>query len=169
MATARSFDDSLGEGALADRYRSLWLDQRAVLEQAGFSGDLWKRAAHELWWSQPRALRRPRTEKELAAALGLSARTLRDWKEKHPDRYAAGLAAAKQLVSEWLPEVMWAAIDNAVNGAEKGAADRRLLLEVGGLKPSTGVDVTSGGAPLKAYSILAHPDMWDAGQEDPPG
>ena len=169
MATARTYDDYLGEGALADRYRSLWLDQRAVLDEAGHNSDSWKRAAHEIWHSQPRQLRRPQTEKELSVVLGVPARTLRDWKQKHPDRYAAGLDAAKQLVSEWLPDVMWAAIDNAINGAEKGAADRRLLAEVGGLKPSTGVDVTSGGAPLKTYSILAHPDMWDDAQGDPPG
>jgi hypothetical protein len=161
MATATSFDDGLGESELAERFRSLWLDQRHALEEQGFNGESWRRAAHEVWWAQPKRLRAPDTEKKLAAALGISARTLRQWRHDQPERYQGGIEVAKRLVSEWLPDVMWAAIDNAINGGDKGASDRRLLAEVGGMKPQTGVDVTSGGAPLKAYSVLANPDLWD--------
>lgn len=162
MASAASFDAYLEQapGEVAQRFYSLWMDQRHVLEEAGYNGESWKRAAHVVWWSQPKKLRFPDTEKELADVLGVSVRTLRNWRYASPDQYQRGAEAVHKLIYEWLPDVAYAAYDNAVNGGEKGAADRRLLFAAGGIATAQ-ADITSGGAPLKTYSVLAHPDMWD--------
>lgn len=161
MATARTFNDSLGEDELADRYRDLLFVRQIELEEAGYNGDSWKRAAHEIWHSQPAQLRKPRTARKLAEAIGVNERQLRRWRQAAPERYTGGVEASKLLITEWLPDVVYAAYKNAVEGGASGAQDRRLLAEIGGLRPSTGVDVTTGGAPIKTYSVLAHPDMWD--------
>lgn len=165
----RAFDAQLGEDALADRFRSLWVDQINVLHAAGYNGDAAKRAAYEIWYAQPKSLRQPRTELALAALLNTNDKQLYRWRTANPERFQSGVAAAKQLIVEFLPDVAWATLDNAINGGDKGASDRRLLFEAGGLKPQTGVDVTSGGAPLKAYSVLANPDLWDDDEQPGPG
>lgn len=161
MATAKSFEDELlRRGDIAARFRSLWRDQRNALEEAGFNGDSWKRSAHQVWWSQPRRLRVPATEIELAEMLGVSDKTLYNWRKANPEYYKSGADAARALISEFLPDVIYAAYDMAVHGGKDGAADRRLLAGAGGLTTEK-TDITSGGAPLKSYTVLANPDQWD--------
>lgn len=161
MATARDFSGALGEDELAEEFRALWEEQRIKLEEAGFNGDGWKRAAHMIWWAMPPEMRKPKTETKLAPMLGVTFRTLYSWRYSRPDLYPEGAELARKMVVGYLPAVIWAAYKNAKSEGPQGAQDRRLLAEIGGLKPSTGVDVTSGGVPIKTYSILANPDMWD--------
>lgn len=166
MATAKSFDDALGETEIANRLRSLWLDQRSVLEDAGYNGESWRRAAHEVWWAQPHRLRIPPDEKSLAEVLGVSDKTLRNWRQRNPERYISGQEAVKRLINEWLPNVAYAAYDNAVNGGKDGATDRKLLFAAGGITTNN-TDLTSGGAPMMTYTVLANPDMWDDPTDEP--
>lgn len=160
MATAKTFDEALGSGRIAEQVRSLWLDQRANLEERGFNGESWKRAAHEVWYALPRQMRTPETEVELAELLGVSDRTLYNWRRKSPERYQRGADGVKKLMQSWLPDVAFAAYDNAVNGGEKGASDRRLLFAAAGIATAN-TDVTSGGKPIKTYTVAASPDDWD--------
>lgn len=162
MATAKSFDEALGSGRIADQVRSLWLDQRASLEDDGYNGDSWKRAAHEVWYSLPRQMRPDdvQTEVKLSALLGVSDRTLRSWRQASPERYQRGADSVRKLMQSWIPDVAYAAYDNAVNGGEKGASDRRLLFAAAGIATAN-TDVTSGGKPIKTYTIAASPDDWD--------
>lgn len=161
MATAKDFGVALGETELAEEFRALWEEQRVILEEQGFNGDGWRHAAHIVWWSLPPGLRKPKSEVKLAPMLGVTYRTLYKWREDRPDLYPSGVELARKMVTGYLPEVMYAAYRNAKSEGPQGAQDRRLLAEIGGLRPSTGVDVTSGGVPIKAYSVLANPDMWD--------
>lgn len=162
MATAKSFDEGLGSGRIADQVRSLWLDQRASLEDEGYNGESWKRAAHEVWYALPRQMRpeKAQTEVALAELLGVSDRTLRAWRKASPERYQRGNDTVKRLIQSWIPDVAYAAYDLAVNGGKDGASAQRLLFGAAGLTTAN-VDVTSGGAPLKSYTVLANPDQWD--------
>ncbi|MBP8291134.1 MAG: hypothetical protein KAX65_00085 [Caldilineaceae bacterium] len=162
MATAKTFDEALGSGRIADQVRSLWLDQRSSLEDDGYNGDSWKRAAHEVWYSLPRQMRpeNVQTEVALSALLGVSDRTLRAWRKANPERYQRGADSVRKLMQSWLPDVAFAAYDMAVHGGKDGASDRRLIFGAAGMVTEK-TDITSGGAPMMAYTVLAHPDMWD--------
>ncbi len=162
MATAKTFDEALGNGRIADQVRSLWLDQRASLEDDGYNGDSWKRAAHEVWYSLPRQMRpeNVQTEVALSALLGVSDRSLRAWRKASPERYQRGADSVRRLMQSWLPDVAYAAYDMAVHGGKDGASDRRLIFGAAGMVTEK-TDITSGGAPMMAYTVLANPDMWD--------
>jgi hypothetical protein len=162
MATAKTFDEALGSGRIADQVRSLWLDQRSSLEDDGYNGDSWKRAAHEVWYSLPRQMRpeNVQTEVALSALLGVSDRSLRAWRKANPERYQRGADSVRKLMQSWLPDVAYAAYDMAVHGGKDGASDRRLIFAGAGIATAN-TDITSGGAPMMAYTVLAHPDMWD--------
>lgn len=167
MATAKSFDEALGSGKIADQVRSLWLDQRASLHDDGYNGDSWKRAAHEVWFSLPRQMRpeNVQTEIALSALLDVSDRTLRAWRKANPERYQRGADSVRRLMQSWLPDVAYAAYDMAVNGGKDGASDRRLIFAGAGIATAN-TDITSGGAPMMAYTVLANPDMWDDDDSD---
>lgn len=174
MATAKSFDEALGTGKISEQVRSLWLDQRHSLEAEGFNGESWKRAAHEVWYALPRQMRTPETELQLAELLGVSDRTLYNWRRNAPERYKRGTDGVKKLMQSWIPDVAYAAYDQAVNGGKDGASDRRLIFAAAGIATAN-TDITSGGAPMMAYTVLANPDMWDdddsnanAKPDDPP-
>lgn len=167
MATAKTFDEALGSGRIADQVRSLWLDQRASLEDDGYNGDSWKRAAHEVWYSLPRQMRpeNVQTEVALSALLGVSDRSLRAWRKAAPDRYQRGADSVRKLMQSWLPDVAYAAYDMAIHGGKDGASDRRLIFGAAGMVTEK-TDITSGGAPMMAYTVLANPDMWDDPTDD---
>lgn len=169
MATAKTFDEALGSGRIADQVRSLWLDQRNSLEDEGYNGDSWKRAAHEVWYALPRQMRpeNVQTEVALSALLGVSDRSLRAWRKASPERYQRGADSVRQLMQSWLPDVAYAAYDMAVNGGKDGASDRRLIFGAAGMVTEK-TDITSGGAPMMAYTVLANPDMWDDDDSNPP-
>ena len=166
MATAKaSFEEYLiSQGEIGNRFRSLWLDQMHKLEEAGFNGDSWARAAHIVWCAQPKKLRVPHSEAALAGVLSKAEKTLRNWRQADErdgtKLYATGAESVKQLFSEWLPNVAFAAYEMAVNGGKDGASDRRLIFAAAGIATSN-TDITSGGAPMMAYTVLANPDMWD--------
>lgn len=166
MASAKTFEEYLlTRGEVGDRFRSLWRDMIHKLEEAGYNGDSWCRAAHIVWCAEPKKLRVPHSEAELAELLGKHEKTLRNW--RYADRnaevklYATGAESVRRLLNEWLPDVMYAAYDMAVNGGKDGAADRRLLAAAAGIATAN-TDITSGGAPLKSYTVLASPDDWDS-------
>jgi len=57
------------------------------------------------------------------------------------------------------------------SGAQLAAIDRlnRLherLARLEGLDAPAKTDITSGGKPLKGYTVMAHPDQWDAEKEN---
>jgi hypothetical protein len=172
MATAKAaFEEYLiAEGEIGDRFRSLWLDQMHKLEEAGYNGESWSRAAHIVWCAQPKKLRVPSSEAALAGVLGKAEKTLRNW--RHADErdstklYATGAESVKQLFNEWLPNVALAAYEMAVTGGKDGASDRRLLFAAAGITTNN-TDLTSGGAPMMAYTVLANPDMWDDPTDEP--
>lgn len=166
MATAKTFDEALGTGTIPEQVRSLWLDQRHSLEQEGFNGESWKRAAHEVWYALPRQMRTPDTEQALAELLGVSDRTLYNWRRAAPERYQRGADSVRKLMQSWLPDVAYAAYDMAVHGGKDGASDRRLIFAGAGIATAN-TDITSGGAPMVAYTVLANPDMWDDPTDGP--
>ena len=109
------------------------------------------------------------TEVALSTLLGVSDRTLRSWRKASPERYQRGADSARHLLHSSPPEVAYAAYDMAVHGGKDGASDRRLIFAGAGIATAN-TDITSGGAPMMAYTVLANPDMWDDDQptSDPP-
>jgi hypothetical protein len=70
-------------------------------------------------------------------------------------------------MQSWLPDVAFAAYDMAVNGGKDGASDRRLIFAGAGVATAN-TDITSGGAPMMTYTVLANPDMWDTDEPTDP-
>ena len=96
------------------------------------------------WMALPKSQRTPPTHEELADALGLTSRTLRNWK-KLPGFWPAVWELAEWHLSDWLPDI-FDALGRKAAGGDVGAI--RLALEaIGTLDAEGKVSVT-----VKPYS-----------------
>jgi len=136
----KDFEDWLGagEGETQDtrqRLHSLWLDMIQQIEQQEHRpGYAWQLAALAVWRALPKRLREPATELELATLLGVDARVLRRWRDRHAELFvhSAEQSAFNRLLRDVLPDVLDASVRCAVDDGAQGHQDRKLLLEMAG-------------------------------------
>ena len=109
-----------------------WFEEYETLVEAGWE---WRIAAFIAWSSTPRALRWPKTQKELAIkVLGLqSGRQIAAWKRKDPgiQNTIASLLVSPML--DYRADVIQALIESAIVPDPRHAKDRRLFLEIAGI------------------------------------
>ena len=118
------------------------------------------------------------TEYEIGKALGVS--------QQQASKYLASarveLTEAARVDAEQYREIVrrhifkaLAALEPSLMSSDKGemfaATDRIVrqcerLARLEGLDAPAKADITSGGKPLKGYTVMAHPDQWDAEKEN---
>jgi hypothetical protein len=118
-----------------------WMDDYFDLLDEGWS---WRQAVYMLWASQPKDLRRPQTQWELATeVLGLTSdRQIRNWKAKNPgiEKRIGELAAGALLKAR--PDIYQALIESASQATYRNHQDRKLALEMlGDYVPRQRMDV----------------------------
>lgn len=108
-------------------------------------------AAHKADKKLLAAVGLPDTQKELAETLGVTARTIRNYRVKHGEALeAARSIMVDNLLSQYLPDAIEAMGKNATDPTKNGTSDRRLLFEMAGVfTPKQKTDLTSGGQPIE--------------------
>lgn len=123
----------------------------------------WRKCLYVAWRCVPARARWPATLDELASFMGLrNTATIRHWRLKDGSIEERIKTLRVQLVDEHVSDLLQAALDCAL-GDEKGHQDRKMLLEIAGVyRQKVSQEVGGpGGAPLKMYTVMANPDMWD--------
>lgn len=128
------------------KYRPGWVDDFVKLREQGWP---WRVAVYIAWAASPKALRWPKTLKELAeTCLGLQGpRTIYTWRGKFPgiDTTVAMLQAAPLF--EHRRDVLEALVRMASTPDYKSFNDRKLFLEmVGDYVPKSQLDLGKSGA-----------------------
>jgi len=124
----------------------LWLDDYVQLLAEGWS---WRQAVYMLWASQPKAIRQPKTELELATeVLGLaSARLIRQWKQDNPAMETIIRKLQITTLGKARAEVLDALIESATTPSYRNYRDRELFLKItGDYVPRERVDVGTADA-----------------------
>lgn len=107
-----------------------------------------------LWLALPKKTKSPKTQRELAAKLGVNESTLSDWKLK--DGFKAEVKRmAVALLDDDVPEIIAKMVAQAKSGSQW---HQQTILEMAGVhkqQPSGGVTVN-----LKGYTSV-NPDDWD--------
>lgn len=120
---------------MRERLRSLYLDMIEVLAQGGHTGgNAWAMAAFAVWRSMPKVVRQPHTQAELAALLGFTSdKVFYKWMRQYPELFVQSSSGLKSMIHEFLPDVLWAAIQSATTGGVQGFQDRKMLMSIGGM------------------------------------
>lgn len=113
----------------------------------------WRVAAYIAWASSPRRLRKPRTQMDLAQAIGLkSDRMFTKWRESQPEIDAEIKKIQASPLLAYRRDIYDALVAGALD-AEKGHQDRKLALELMGdykakadNNPQLGFDFTADDA-----------------------
>lgn len=118
-----------------DRLWSLYQDMIEVLAQEGRrGGNAWALAAYAVWRAMPKVLRQPRTQSELADALGFaSEQVFYKWMRQYPDLFVQSSSGLRAMIHEFLPDVLWASISSATSDGAQGFQDRKMLLSIAGM------------------------------------
>jgi len=112
----------------------------------------WRKCLYVAWRCAPSTMRWPTTLEELAAFMGLrNTATIRHWRIKDPNLEQTIASLRVRLVDQHVSDLLLASINCALNDAEKGFQDRKLLLEIAGVyKPKSSQEVTGpGGTDLR--------------------
>jgi hypothetical protein len=92
----------------------------------------WRIAAYIAWMSSPRRLRKPKTQNDLAQAIGLkSDRMFTKWREAQPEIDAEVKKIQASPLLAYRRDIYDALVAGALD-AEKGHQDRKLALELMG-------------------------------------
>jgi hypothetical protein len=133
-----------------------WMDDYWDLIGKGWS---WRQAVYLLWAAQPKDLRQPATQAELATqVLGLASdRVIRDWKSD--ERFMAETARlVGSIVLKHRADVLHALAEVAQSRNPRAHADRKMFLEMTGdyvAKQAIGLGVSSGVADLDDATLAA--------------
>lgn len=151
MATKTALDDWLGQQG----ERPIWLAlYQEVLAEQGVkpTGERWdwRKCLYVAWRCAPAKARWPATLDELASFMGLrNTATIRHWRLKDSRIEERIKTLRVALVDEHVSDLIAASIDCALNDAEKGHQDRKMLLEIAGIyKPRQISQVEGGDKPL---------------------
>ena len=144
-------EEKKDETQVKRRFHSLYLDLLHDLherqQQAGKSeANSWRKAAYAVWLTMPRPMRVPRFANELAQLMGLvNDDAFRKWRKADPEFFDRAKESCKQMLNEWLPDVMYAAIQSATTEGAQGFQDRKMLLEIGEVYKPRQVQQLEGG------------------------
>ena len=150
-------------GHLRSRYLDMLHD---LLESIGGSTNLYTLAAYVVWNDTPKRLRVPKTQIELARLLGYEKDDVfRKWRKTHSELFKEErtIRVVEDMIMDRIADVVDASIECAVNDGAQGHPDRKMLAEIAKIyRPKVSQEVSGPeGKPLKTYTILANPDMWD--------
>lgn len=113
-----------------------WLEfYDALLDERDAAGKRrwdWRKALFIAWSCVPKAQRQPRTLTELASRLGLRTSAIRMWRRNDPaimERIAAG---PREMLLDYVADVMQALVASAADPDPRSFQDRRLFLEITG-------------------------------------
>ncbi len=105
----------------------------------------WRKCLYVAWRCAPSTLRWPTTLEELAAFMGLrNTATIRHWRLKDPNLEQTIASLRVRLVDQHVSDLLQASINCALNDAEKGFSDRKLLLEIAGVYKAKSVQEVTG-------------------------
>lgn len=104
----------------------------------------WRKCLYVAWRCAPAKTRWPQTLDELASFMGLrNTATIRHWRLKDARIEERIKTLRVQLVDEHVSDLINASLNCALNDAEKGHQDRKMLLEIAGVyKPKAQADVS---------------------------
>lgn len=149
-------------------HRVYWQMRAALKERDGRSSVTHHRAAvlaiHEAFESKPERdrLGLPATQEDLADLLGVSARSLRRYREKYGDLFATTRNTVReQFIGHYYGRVFEALGESAATSDYQHSSDRRLFFQLSGDLTSR-VDVTSQGERVEGVQIY----LPDNGRDD---
>lgn len=131
-----------------------WQDYQAI-QAMGWNN--WRVAVFIAWSASPGYDRMPATQRELAVeVLGLKDdRTIRKWREKHPEIEETIAAVQAAPLLRYRRDVFEALAESAANADANRSADRKLFLQLtGDLKPASQLEVSGPeGGPLEQVIV----------------
>lgn len=142
-----------------------WMDDYFELRSEGWD---WRKAMYIIWASVPADRREPRTQKDLATALGLTTdRVIREWRAKNPAIQTRIDALVRASLGKARAKIYQALIESASNPSHRASADRKLALEMmGDYTPKQSLTVGTQAEPeeLGAADLAAQAQIPEAGE-----
>jgi len=163
IASKAAFDGWVGEQKEKPSWLALY--QEVFAEQgakpAGERWD-WRKCLYVAWRCAPAKTRWPAKLDELASFMGLrNTATIRHWRTKDTSIEERIKTGRVQLVDDHVTDLLEAAVNCALNDAEKGHQDRKMLLEIAGVyKSKTTHELTgANGGPVRTVHEMTDEEL----------
>ncbi len=150
------------QAALVKRFQSLYIDMLEICRsQYSRVSNLHALAAYAVWFHTPTKLRVPQSQIELSRLLGFSDDDVfRKWRHRYPELFDDDRtkAVVRSMIMDNIPNVVYASLENAIGGGDKGFQDRKMLLDIAGVSKNSVETVVTGanGGPIRTMQMPAY-------------